>query len=106
MIRRIGGRILLGALFACVAMVSVAIVVAVVIRSRPSSIRARVARAIGQELHLEATIGGLSVRFRSRASLEATDVALRMPGRGDLPPFIAIDRLSVEANPIRLASDI
>ena len=106
MIRRVGGRILLGILLTCVAIVSIAIVVAVVIRSRPSSIRARVARAIGQQLHLEATIGGLSVRFRSRASLEATDVALRIPGRGDLPPFIAIDRLSVEANPVRLASDI
>jgi len=106
MIRRVGGRVLFGIACTLIAALSVAIVVAVVIRSRPSSIRSRVARAVGLELHLDTTIGGLSVRFRPHASLNATDVALRIPGRGDVPPFVAIDRLSVEANPFRLASEI
>ena len=106
MIRRVGGRVLFAVACALIAVLSLAIVVAVVRRSRPSSIRSRVALAIGQQLHLDATIGGLSVRFRPHASLDATDVALRIPGRADVPPFVAIDRLSVEANPFRLASEI
>jgi uncharacterized protein involved in outer membrane biogenesis len=106
MIRRVGGRILFGSMLVLIAIVSVAIVIAVLVRSRPSSIRSRVARAVGSELHLETTIGDLSVHFRPHASLVATDVALRIPGRGDLPPFVAIDRLSVEANPFRLATEL
>lgn len=104
--RRIGGRVLFGTALVLIAVLSVTIVIAVFLRTRPAYIRGRVARAIGSELHLEAAIGGLSVRFRPHASLVATDVELRSPGRSDVPPFVAIDRLSVEANPFRLASEI
>ena len=106
MIRRIGGRVLFGTALVLVAILSVAVVVALFVRTRPAYIRGRVARAVGGELHLEAAIGGLEVRFRPHASLVATDVTLRTPGRSDMPPFVAIDRLSVEANPFRLASEI
>jgi hypothetical protein len=73
---------------------------------RPEHLKARIERAVSANLHLTTTIGALAVHYRKRASFEASGIELRVPDRPDLPPFIAIDRLSVEANPVRLATEL
>ena len=73
---------------------------------RPGRVKMRVEQAVSKHLHLTTTIKDVSVSLRTRAVLEATGVEFRVPDRPDLPPFISIDRLTVEANPFRLATEI
>jgi hypothetical protein len=79
---------------------------ATVVLVRPGRIKARVERVVSTHFHLTMTIKDLSLHLRTRAVLEASGVEVRVPDRPDLPPFISIDRLSVEANPFRLATEI
>jgi hypothetical protein len=73
---------------------------------RPGRIKTRVERVVSERLQLTTTIRDLSVHLRTRAVLEAAGIEVRVPSRPDLPPFISIDRLTVEANPFRLATEI
>jgi hypothetical protein len=73
---------------------------------RPGHIKTRVERVVSSHLHLSTTIKDLSLHFRTRAVLEASGIEVRVPNQPDLPPFISIDRLSVEANPFRLATEL
>jgi hypothetical protein len=73
---------------------------------RPSHLRARIERVVSRHLHLTTTIGELSVHWRGRAVLEADDVALRVPDRPDLPPFVAIERVTIESSPTRLFGEL
>jgi hypothetical protein len=73
---------------------------------RPGHIKTRVERVVGSHLHLTTTIKDLSLHFRTRAVLEANGIEVRVPDQPDLPPFIFIDRLSIEANPFRLATEL
>jgi hypothetical protein len=73
---------------------------------RPGHIKTRAERVVSNHLHLTTTVKDLSLHFRTRAVLEASGIEVRVPDHADLPPFISIDRLSVEANPFRLATEL
>jgi hypothetical protein len=93
-------------LLAAAAAVLIATGTVTLLMVRPGRIKTRVERVVSSHLHLTTTIKDLSIHFRTRAVLEASGVEIRVPARPDLPPFIAIERLSVEANPFRLATEI
>jgi hypothetical protein len=73
---------------------------------RPGRIKTRVERVVSSHLHLTTTIKDLSLHFRTRALFEASGIEVHVPDQPDLPPFISIDRLSVEANPFKLATEL
>lgn len=93
-------------LLAAVTVMLVASGAAALVMLRPGRVKRRVEQVLSEHLHLTTTIKDLSLSLRAHAVMEATGIELRVPERPDVPPFIAIDRLTVEANPFRLATEI
>jgi hypothetical protein len=63
---------------------------------RPARIKPLLTTAIGEHLGLEASLDTLTLTWLPRPRLAGAGLVLRVPGRDDLPPFIAIDRFSVD----------
>jgi len=73
---------------------------------RPDILKTRVEQEISDRLHLDATIGALSVTLYPRAGITGRRLELRVPNHPELPPFVSIDKFSVSATPRRLLHDI
>jgi hypothetical protein len=64
---------------------------------RPAYLTPVVADGLSRHLNLEATIGEITVSLLPRPRISGTGLAIRVPDRPDLPPFISIDRFYVDA---------
>ena len=63
---------------------------------RPARVKALVERGLSDHLNLTTALTGLTVHVLPRPRIDGTGLTLRLPGRPDLPPFISIDRFSVD----------
>jgi hypothetical protein len=64
---------------------------------RPAHLRALVSDGLTRHLNLDATVAEISVSLVPRPRITGRGLTVRVPGRPDLPPFISIDRFSVDA---------
>lgn len=63
--------------------------------ARPSKITQMVRDGAAERLDLDVTIDHVEVHLLPRPAVSGRGVALRLPGRPDLPPFVAIDEFRV-----------
>ncbi|HYN07154.1 MAG TPA: AsmA-like C-terminal region-containing protein [Vicinamibacterales bacterium] len=69
---------------------------------RPEWIRPRVTAALSERLNLETTLDEVSIVLWPRPRISGSGLRMRVPGRPDLPPFIAIDHFWVDAGPFTI----
>jgi len=69
---------------------------------RPERIRAMAEAGLIKHLHLDTTIEQIEVSLWPRWRVEGRGLSLRVPGRPDLPPFISIDRFSMNVGPLSM----
>jgi hypothetical protein len=81
----------------------VAIVLALVAATawvlRPEWIRPKLTAELSQRLNLDTTLDEVSIVLWPRPRISGSGLTMRVPGRPDLPPFIAIDHFWVDAGP-------
>lgn len=66
---------------------------------RPEALRERIRRTLAARFNADVTIQDLDVGFLPRLRLEGSGIALRVRGRPDLPPFIAIEHVWMDVGP-------
>ena len=69
---------------------------------RPSWIAPRLTGILSSHLNLETTIDEVSVTLWPRPWISGAGLVMRVPGRPDLPPFIAIGHFWVDAGPLTI----
>ena len=67
---------------------------------RPAWIAPRLTGILSSHLNLETTIDEVSVTLWPRPRISGAGLVMRVPGRPDLPPFIAIGHFWVDAGPL------
>jgi hypothetical protein len=67
---------------------------------RPAWIAPRLTAMLSSHLNLETTIDEVSVTLWPRPRISGAGLVMRVPGRPDLPPFIAIGHFWVDAGPL------
>ncbi len=70
---------------------------------RPDTLRQRITRTLAARMNAEVAISDLAIGFVPRLRLTASGVTLRVKGRPELPPFISIDRVSMNLGPLSIA---
>lgn len=70
--------------------------------TRPSKITQVVRDGVAERLGLETTIDEIDVDLLPRPSVSGRGIALRLPDRPDLPPFVAIDEFQVNVGLLSL----
>jgi hypothetical protein len=89
-----------------IAVSGVAIVLALVAATawvlRPEFIRSKLTAELTQRLNLETTIDDVSIVLWPRPRINGSGLTMRVPGRPDLPPFIAIQHFWVDAGPFTM----
>jgi hypothetical protein len=93
-------RKLLLTLAAVVVLAIGAAVLSVVVFLNPANLEARAESELSTRMGLETTIGALEIAWLPWPRLRGAGVALRIPNRDDLPPFIQIESFTVDASPI------
>ncbi len=69
---------------------------------RPLNVKQRIEKASTEHLHLDTTIGDLSITLFPRAGVEGHKLELRVPNHPELPPFVAIEHFTVNSTPVAL----
>jgi AsmA-like protein len=69
---------------------------------RPSWIAPRLTGILSSHLNLETTIEEVAITLWPRPRISGAGLVMRVPGRPDLPPFIAIGRFWVDAGPLTI----
>jgi hypothetical protein len=94
-------RLLLwGAITALAALAVFGIVLAVLLR--PAHIKSLLVHGAAEHLHMDAAVDHVEVGLLPRPHVSGTGLALRQPNRPDLPPFIRIERFSVNIGPLSI----
>lgn len=63
---------------------------------RPAHVKSVVESGLSKHLNLDATVETISVSLFPRPRVSGSGFSLKIPGRPDLPPFVAIDRFAME----------
>jgi AsmA-like C-terminal region len=87
-------RILIGALAGVGALLAALAVISAYLLN-PARLEGAAAGALSQRLHLDVTVGTVSLHVFPRPRVEGDNVRVRIPGRPDLPPFVSIDHFSM-----------
>ena len=69
---------------------------------RPEAVRQRIVNTLATELNADVAIDDLRIGFLPRLRLAASGVTVRIRGRADLPPFIAIDHVWMNLGPLSI----
>lgn len=69
---------------------------------RPLNVKQRIEKASAAHLHLDTTIGDLSITLFPRAGVDGHKLELRVPNHPELPPFVAIEHFTVSSTPVAL----
>jgi hypothetical protein len=69
---------------------------------RPAWIAPRLTAILSSHLNLETTVDDVSITLWPRPRISGAGLVLRVPGRPDLPPFIAIGHFWVDAGPLTI----
>ena len=69
---------------------------------RPDFIRPKLTAALTDRLNLETTLDDVSITLWPRPRISGSGLLMRVPGRPELPPFIAIEHFWVDAGPFTL----
>src|SRR5262245_48700102 len=91
-----GKRRLLWFALAAAATVLVALVAVSLFLLDPARVRSIAVTGLSKHLHLDTRIDQVSVSLWPRWRIAGTGLTLRIPNRPDLPPFISIDRFSMD----------
>jgi len=69
---------------------------------RPEALRQRAIEELSQKFNLETSLDQVSVSLLPRPHVTGAGLALRIPGRPDLPPFVSVERFSVDVGVVAL----
>src|SRR5438132_9971598 len=80
--------------------ITIAVLAAGIWTLRPSRLKAHVIRALAARLHADVTIDHFQLQLLPRIRLSGGGVVLRIRNHPDLPPFITIERFSMDVSPL------
>jgi len=84
------------------AILLLAVVVLAAVFLRPESLRKQAVITLTDQLNLDVSLDQVALSLLPRPHLTGSGLAIRIPGRPDLPPFVSIERFSVDVGPIAL----